>query len=58
MLCLWDISGSLDILSFVAETVEALHLRVMKQPPTVLIAKAKTVFSEHVKSWNMEGHLM
>lgn len=60
MLCLCDISGSLDIFVICCRncrgfkrpsTQEDLHLRVINQLPTMLVTKAKTVFSEHAKSY-------
>jgi len=61
LLCLCNISGSLDISVICCRnsrgfkrpsTQEDLHLRVIKRLPTVLITKAKTVFSEHAKSYH------
>lgn len=61
MLCLRDTSGSLDSFAICCRnctgfkrpsTQEDLHLRVIKQLPTVLITKAKAMFSEHAKNYH------
>lgn len=58
MLCLRDTSGSFAICCRNCtgfkrpSTQEDLHLRVIKQLPTVLITKAKAMFSEHAKNYH------